>query len=1243
MSENSEHPPDDNEAETKAMEDLPNDSSKSEVKLMNRTEMAMLEDEEMPTYISVSSTSRRDDSDVINAKQQENMSQEMEEDCSPSPYPSDDQAASSVYVLSSEEDTDQHPYNDEDDEDEYGDSDDMENLELDNDMDSEDPNNMRHLMDEEDDDEDDENEKDDEKDFRQIYSNDDGTFDDNFELHYDGRSDDFLLNRRIKNRDKEKSLSLQDLNMSKKKMEYIQRRYSHRQYTPYKQLVKIDPEIYPVLYGKQPTLERYDHVQSKVKLYIKDIKEQNRRSVEKHMKQNQEDTNHSKSNTNHKNSDIKEIKPTITNKTIKDYAKRTIKELEIAEACEGDKITYSTSPIILNGQDNKNYLESIQEESTQNERNSVNILDKMQKQNGTIEDKQLKLNFSDEEVSHYANAMQPSLVSNDHQEEPTVLFNLRTLSCEEFKHGISNSSQKINLNKNSNVTEQEHNQSETYNNAELMDVSIDNHDTTCSLKIENIKSIKTMADEAKNNNEQINSDKVNEFSKTAPDTLEITALKDQLGDVIQKKERLFNAFREQVIENLLLKGTIEQLSVSLAKYVAKEQKVASVQTDDIDITPEKHQISIQTDIDTAPEKYHKETESTHIKQSNNKILGSSVASTLSSIEWSDSANLSISMKPPEVVKALHSDDSIVLTNGTPAKTTRSLSRTFITSSRILQTLSNITQGKTKLESPLVQNSKRRLSENTMLELQNDDGRCQIVNGSCRPSSSKKRKIADILEPSNSLSCKASQTTAESHLKLNDMHNDSQFKHPCNSVNEKVESQENSSNINTSQLETTSMTENITENADDQEDNVKCFVYHENENSKDHSFLIIAKEPTKDKTVNEKRREGGPYIVGNIEVRMSEINGTINIWGKEISQESTAETENEIETSTKGIDDKKYHCWQKTPHTRFNGSNLVCSTSKKCKTPPAFDLSSAVSNFSCAHSPSFNMAKASCSTDKNYVDNLLSPNACVSSCENCELSKDRKEWLTYKQTRSQEKLHSCCIHNVDMLEQNCSLHKEKQKFEDNFNRSKEKLSTKEHRRSFSRNLEPNKHLHKNINPATEEPTCKCHTVCHDTLHDPGETCQESHKYCNTLKGTCTCEPLSMNTDREYNESCNHLSPNVHEEQPLIALKQCSETPETRRRRLTGKKVRGILMDLLRGCGDCYNSNPSNSNKSCIHKKESCLTSGPSQIKISPCTSPEPSCSNPGQPVGRCCHAYAQRIESQLEEFRVEMENLYAMSK
>lgn len=125
MSENSEHSPDDTEAETKAAENVPNDSSKSETKLiMDQTDAPLLEDEEMPTYISISSISRRDDSsEVVNAKQPGNVP--MEEERSASPYHSDDQEGNSVYVLSSGEETgeDQLPYNDEDDEDEYGDSD----------------------------------------------------------------------------------------------------------------------------------------------------------------------------------------------------------------------------------------------------------------------------------------------------------------------------------------------------------------------------------------------------------------------------------------------------------------------------------------------------------------------------------------------------------------------------------------------------------------------------------------------------------------------------------------------------------------------------------------------------------------------------------------------------------------------------------------------------------------------------------------------------------------------------------------------------------------------------------------------------------------------------------------------------------------------------------------------------------------------------------------------------------------
>jgi hypothetical protein len=140
---------------------------------------------------------------------------------------------------------------------------------------------------------------------------------------------------------------------------------------------------------------------------------------------------------------------------------------------------------------------------------------------------------------------------------------------------------------------------------------------------------------------------------------------------------------------------------------------------------------------------------------------------------------------------------------------------------------------------------------------------------------------------------------------------------------------------------------------------------------------------------------------------------------------------------------------------------------------------------------------------------------------------------------QEKLHSCCIHTIDTPEQkcNCSLRKEKQKFEDSFNYSKEKLSTPEHRRSFSRNLEPNKHLHENIASEDSEHICR-NCTCHSPHSQ--DHYQENHKCCNMLKETC--EPLAMNTDREHNQSCNHSSHNTHEEEPLITLKQYNETPE-----------------------------------------------------------------------------------------------------
>lgn len=757
----------------------------------------------------------------------------------------------------------------------------MENLELDNELDRRHLNSMKRLIDEEDDDDDEEDEEDEEDSPRRMQFFDEDIND----YNYDRVSADFVLNKGLRRRDKEKSYSLQDLSVYRNDMhtDYPKRRHSSIVRQNYLNIPQ-NTVMVPATRRKQVMPAKYQHVQSKVKLYIKDIKEQNRRSMEKLVK-NHEDMMYGKSQaeTHCKGNDTESSKSVASNRTIKDYAEKAIKELEIAEASDKDGITYNASAIILNGQNNKNGLESIQEEemcmqiessinpqlkTVQDKRDTVNPDDKVkQKQNGTVE-----VSFFKRDNQQFGNTnsgMQPSLILNGHQEIPSVLHDLRSLTYDEYMRGTFN--QKINLNQN--ILEQEHIEPEEYDNTDPMDVSqMDDDVTTYPLKIENIKSIETTTNQVKSNNEEINFDNTKsqneEFNEAAS---EILTLKDQLNQKTIEYNNLSDTYQKQVAENLKMKQELEELKKSLAKYKKEnkppERKIASVQTDFI--------------IDSVTNKDRNQVESIHVKQSNNKVSASSVASTLSSIEqWTDSTcNLSLSMKPPAVTKTLDSDDSIVLTGNMPKKNSHSPSPAFITSSRILQTLSNITQGKTKLESPLVQNSKKRvLNENTAMDLQNDDS---YQN---QPSSSKKRKISNVLEPSSSSQfLKVPQNAAKSHLKSNDMPNvEYQLKPPRNLINEKL--QENfKSNINTNQGKNGAPMETEIENIDDLENNVKCFVYHENENSKDRSFLILAEEPAKDK-INEKERirECGPFLLGNVEVRMSEINGTINIWGKEVS-------------------------------------------------------------------------------------------------------------------------------------------------------------------------------------------------------------------------------------------------------------------------------------------------------------------------------------------------------------------------
>lgn len=738
----------------------------------------------------------------------------------------------------------------------------MNNLEPDNEFSSE-PHlhelNIKHLMDEDDDEEEeDDEEEDDEEGLRHSYN--DGN---NIDLsNSDRMSDDFLFNRRIKNNDKEKSLSLQDLSVCMNNMYTGHPKNSHLR--PDYLNIPQNAMMYSMVHRK-PGPAKYQHVESPVKQYIKNIKEL-RRSSDK-QKQYQEDVVQNQNNTDHKINDAEKSK--ISNKIIKDYAERAIKQLEIEEACNRDTSPYNATSTILNGQDNKNGLPSIHEESTQdevqinvafdaaqNEKDPLNTDDKTQKQNG-IEDKEYDIHDRRTPLSFANVTVQQPLIQNGHQDVSTLFYNLRAVTYQDYMR--DSHSTKIDVNKTVHASEQEQAQSETYNDAEPMEVTIEN-DTSCSIKIENIKSIRAMGDEVKNNIEQATFDKNEGFNKIPSHVLAVE-LKEKLDLKTTQYNKLLEAYKKQLEENIKLKQEVKGLRTSLENEREKnklpEQKVVSIQTDITDCVPNKEN---QNKIESAQIKH-------------NKMSINSIGSTLSSIEqWSDSSGtLSISMKPPEAVKVSHSDDSMMLTDPIPKKMSPSLSHAFITSSRILKTLSNITQGKPQSESPRIQNSKRRLNESVEMETQNEDSGCQA-----RPSSSKKRKLTDILKSLN--------TSVESCSSVNETSNGkSQFKYSCDSANDKAKLLETSSNVNTSHLKLNANSE--TENDDCYpEDNVKCYVYQENENKKDLSFLILAEEPKDDKTDNEKGRirECGPYLLGNMEVRMSEVNGTINIWGKEVS-------------------------------------------------------------------------------------------------------------------------------------------------------------------------------------------------------------------------------------------------------------------------------------------------------------------------------------------------------------------------
>lgn len=842
--------------------------------------------------------------------------------------------------------------------------------------------------------------------------------------------------------------------------------------------------------------------------------------------------------------DAGKLKTKVANKTIKDYAEKAIQDLQ-REETEGENLIYNAGNLVENGENNKtsnkvsdNQYKHVRKDTeyndVQNEKCVQNSEDKLEKRNGSVDVSTHHIEYQNalDRNIRFSSINQSSLV-NGHQSTPAFI-NLRTLSYDEYIHGTSNTGQREEL---PEQRQEKTNESEVYNDTEMISAQeIDNSNTSCPLKIASVKSIRVMQDEAEN----LNFAKINATEKMNVDNTEVIELKAQLSQKDAQFHNLRDAYQKVVSENIRMKQELDVLRKSLANYENKskpsETKIAAVQTDVV--------IESTSNQDTTP------------SGEVNKISTSSIASTASSSDkWADSAySPAISLKPPDLTPILNSDDSIVLSNGTtPRKLAHPLSRTFITSSRILQTLSNITRGKTKIESPLARNSKKRTNENSTDQSQNLE-----CNSPIHASSSKKRKATEMLGSSTFLQpFKIPHTTVESERKNNTDAADVEFRYSEEQTMSKPEEEGNTSA--NKDINDPTPAETKIDEVDDQEDSVKCFIYREDEKSKNRSFLIQAEEPTKDKLDNDKNniQECGPYVLGNLEVRMSEINGTISVWGKEIDHESTSDNEDDMEIFVKSSEKSMSQFWQNTSQTRFNGSPLVCSTNKKPKVPSRFNRSS-ISQ--CCHSLSLNSIKSPSVVDdtsnKRRMSNSFSPNTCIPSCENCDSSKCYKEWTKCKDaSSSQEKLHSCCTQHIEVIGKgcNCGSHHEKQKRDVSPKFYKDKIHSKGIRRNSCKNTftsESKNHLPENgtrATPEISEVTCKYHTMCRCSLQNMVDNNSHS-KCCNNVNDasyTCkSCSNSISNHENSDKHACNHSISNEGEEEPLIPLKRSNETLEVR---------------------------------------------------------------------------------------------------
>lgn len=333
--------------------------------------------------------------------------------------------------------------------------------------------------------------------------------------------------------------------------------------------------------------------------------------------------------------------------------------------------------------------------------------------------------------------------------------------------------------------------------------------------------------------------------------------------------------------------------------------------------------------------------------------------------------------------------------------------------------------------------------------------------------------------------------------------------------------------------------------------------------------------------------------------------------------------------------------------------MVCSTNKKVKLPPKRNDEH--------HSLHQYLNVPDRSDAKLYVDNLLSPNA-SGSCKKCTFLNQQKECSAHKRhINLYEKSHSCCLHRIEHLERDykyaCDC--ERLKHNNDCPNCVGERYCKEQKFPFRNTPNCRKDLYEYINPTVDakEVICNHRTTCRrSSLHNTEANFQNDMKCCNAIRdtsqpGKSTLGCMGNNHDSGVEHFCNH-TPMGNNDDLLIPEKSSCESPEVRKsnifprinihtydiyrncsymkinklnrilyvtqirqRRSSGKKVRGILMDLLKSCGDYRNGSTSTTKRYSNGKEPSTSVNCSPQNNVSSYNSQDPGCSNPQQSNGR----------------------------